>query len=422
LGGEGSRHYFSDGQGSITGLAQQNTTTNSGLTASYEYDAWGNYLSVGGGSYNSIGYTGQRFDTETGLMPLGNGERYYAPGLGRFIQQDSFTGMAMMAQSMNLYSYAHNNPMRFTDHNGHEPDDVQQSFRDARKKLDSWETDSWWANAALHYSLGMTQASYSTGKGVYNFGAELVKIGADALTHEAYMALGTDLKDMKFSSHLANGLQKDVLAGDSSKAIKDLVWGATIVGPVIENVTGTLLDYGEGRITLDDVNERFGDQEGGLLGALLLGRATIGKTSPAVVTESTTEIATNLENVTASSRLLQNSKGAAVSEDIAGINAENVAEMRRTSGINEANLKVEALFEHDGRTFYDVNQTARSPSLSTNDKLPIFDEIRVARGKPNNTKADAHAEVGAMGQAYFNGVRGGSAKLTIIGQDACTFV
>src|SRR5882724_2117852 len=77
--------------------------------------------------------------------------------------------------------------------------------------------------------------------------------------------------------------------------------------------------------------------------------------------------------------------------------------------------------EHDGRTFYDVNQTARSPSLSTNDKLPIFDEIRVARGKPNNTKADAHAEVGAMGQAYFNGVRGGSAKLTIIGQDACTF-
>jgi len=29
-------------------------------------------------------------DGETGLMPLGNGERYYAPGLGSFIQQDSF--------------------------------------------------------------------------------------------------------------------------------------------------------------------------------------------------------------------------------------------------------------------------------------------------------------------------------------------
>jgi RHS repeat-associated protein len=64
---------------------------------------------------NSINYTGQRLDYETGLMPLGNGERYYSSGLGRFIQQDSFTGITNVPASTNRYSYAHNNPVIYTD-------------------------------------------------------------------------------------------------------------------------------------------------------------------------------------------------------------------------------------------------------------------------------------------------------------------
>jgi hypothetical protein len=71
LGGEGERYNFSDGQGSITSLAQLTQSPPASLTARYEYDAWGNYLAASGASYNSIGYTGQHFDGETGLMPLG---------------------------------------------------------------------------------------------------------------------------------------------------------------------------------------------------------------------------------------------------------------------------------------------------------------------------------------------------------------
>jgi RHS repeat-associated protein len=118
LGGEGERYYFSDGQGSITSLAQL-TQGVASLTARYEYEAWGNYLGSSGASYNSIGYTGQRFDSETGLMPLGNGERYYSAATGSFNQQDSFSGLLNVPPSLNRYAYAHDNPVSHTDPSGH---------------------------------------------------------------------------------------------------------------------------------------------------------------------------------------------------------------------------------------------------------------------------------------------------------------
>ena len=52
-------------------------------------------------------------------MALGNGERYYSPAYARFIQQDSFAGNPMNPQSLNRFSYAHNNPNKYTDPSGH---------------------------------------------------------------------------------------------------------------------------------------------------------------------------------------------------------------------------------------------------------------------------------------------------------------
>jgi RHS repeat-associated protein len=118
LSGEGERYYFGDAQGSITALARTQQSSGS-VTARYEYDAWGQYVGSGGASFNSIGYTGQRADSETGLMPLGNGERYYSPAVGSFIQQDSFTGSLNLPASLNRYSYVHDNPVKHTDPSGH---------------------------------------------------------------------------------------------------------------------------------------------------------------------------------------------------------------------------------------------------------------------------------------------------------------
>lgn len=120
-GGEGTRRYFSDALGSVTALSQQENASSSSLSAAFEYDAWGKYFSTAGVTSNTVGYTGQRLDAETGLMPLGNGERYYSAATGSFIQQDSFSGQPNVPLSLNRYSYVHDNPVNHDDPSGHFP-------------------------------------------------------------------------------------------------------------------------------------------------------------------------------------------------------------------------------------------------------------------------------------------------------------
>lgn len=54
-------------------------------------------------------YTGQRFDAETGLAYYG--ARYYDPATGRFVSPDSVVPDLQDPQSLNRYSYVHNDPL-----------------------------------------------------------------------------------------------------------------------------------------------------------------------------------------------------------------------------------------------------------------------------------------------------------------------
>ena len=61
--------------------------------------------------------TGQELDAEIGLYFYN--ARYYDPVLGRFTQADTIVPNPANPQTLNRYSYALNNPMRYTDPTGH---------------------------------------------------------------------------------------------------------------------------------------------------------------------------------------------------------------------------------------------------------------------------------------------------------------
>ncbi|MDX2105818.1 MAG: RHS repeat-associated core domain-containing protein [Candidatus Melainabacteria bacterium] len=69
-------------------------------------------------SGTTFGYTGQRFDEETGLYYYKN--RYYSPTLGVFLQPDP---IGYNSGDLNLYKYVMNDPLNLLDPLGLRPAD-----------------------------------------------------------------------------------------------------------------------------------------------------------------------------------------------------------------------------------------------------------------------------------------------------------
>ncbi|QDQ25217.1 hypothetical protein FNU76_01985 [Chitinimonas arctica] len=95
-----------------------------------------------------------------------------------------------------------------------------------------------------------------------------------------------------------------------------------------------------------------------------------------------------------------------------------------TMGVDEDGrslLKCEAVLLYNGKKYYDVNQRARNSTLATDEKLSIYSEAKEKAERPNNTWATAHAEIGAMEQAYKTGQRGGAPVIYIIGKPVCGY-
>jgi RHS repeat-associated protein len=264
LAGNADSFYFSDAQGSVTALSQLNNTP-----TQYEYDAWGNFqASIGEVSANAIGYTGQRHDTETGLMALGNGERYYAPGLGRFIQQDSWTGMANMAQSLNRYAYVNGNPTRYTDPSGHEGQAANPNDNLVTRNL----------------LIGLF-------KGAYNIITEPF-----AQVHDIGLAVGVaagwvEPQNAQFRSGLVHAQDQMMREGKSTSevvygSLKGLAWGFTVIGPLIEGIGGNILDYYDGRISRAEYYQRWGEIGADVGFILVAAKAGGGRAKAGAVAES----------------------------------------------------------------------------------------------------------------------------------------
>ncbi len=88
--------------------------TNGGgaVTDRYEYGPYGESAALSG---TNFGFTGQRFDAESGLYFYKS--RYYSPAIGRFLQPDiiGYEG------GLNLYQYADSEPLNYVDSCGCAP-------------------------------------------------------------------------------------------------------------------------------------------------------------------------------------------------------------------------------------------------------------------------------------------------------------
>ncbi len=109
----GYTYYVQNAHGDVVNL----TDADGAVTKTYRYDAFGVELNPVTGDINVFRYCGEYFDTETGSIYLR--ARYYQASIGRFTQRDTVAGKLGDPLSLNLYTYAHNNPIFYFDPSGH---------------------------------------------------------------------------------------------------------------------------------------------------------------------------------------------------------------------------------------------------------------------------------------------------------------
>ena len=111
--GEKGYYYFYNAHGDVVKLIG----IQSEEEILYRYDAFGTLVEVTGDADNSITYAGYQYDKESGLYYLN--ARYYDSTTARFLTEDTYAGKANDPLSLHRYTYCANNPLRYTDPDGH---------------------------------------------------------------------------------------------------------------------------------------------------------------------------------------------------------------------------------------------------------------------------------------------------------------
>jgi RHS repeat-associated protein len=106
-------YYHPDHLGSTSVV----TDATKNKTEDIDYYPFGKSKSDSGTSAMNHKFTSQELDAETGLYNYG--ARLYDPEFGRFICPDTIVPDPSNPQSLNRYSYALNNPVKYTDPTGH---------------------------------------------------------------------------------------------------------------------------------------------------------------------------------------------------------------------------------------------------------------------------------------------------------------
>ncbi len=118
-------YYAFNAQGDVVGIIH----ASGNVIARYEYDAWGNILSVTTNTgidisqstnhianINPIRYRGYYYDIETGFYYLQS--RYYDPVTQRFLNADGLVSTGQGILGTNMFAYCGNNPVNLKDSTG----------------------------------------------------------------------------------------------------------------------------------------------------------------------------------------------------------------------------------------------------------------------------------------------------------------
>jgi RHS repeat-associated protein len=143
------------------------------------YKPYGEVALSSGSSRTSVGYTGQRLDTDSGLMFYN--ARFYDPVLSYFVSADTIAADKNDPKTRNRYSYVLNNPVKYNDPSGNcaDPADDPGACQRAKDDLrtygiivieDCWPgdcmpfdlTDLQWILEAIRDFLNATEGQYTT--------------------------------------------------------------------------------------------------------------------------------------------------------------------------------------------------------------------------------------------------------------------
>jgi RHS repeat-associated protein len=105
-------YYVKDTHGNVVKLIDSTYK----VTKSYTYDEFGNEKDIDAVDANPFRYCGEYYDKNSGTVYLRG--RSYSPGMGRFLQMDSYAGDYNNPLSMNLWTYSENDAVNHVDPSG----------------------------------------------------------------------------------------------------------------------------------------------------------------------------------------------------------------------------------------------------------------------------------------------------------------
>jgi len=243
-------YVHKDYLGSISAI----TDATGNLVESLSYDPWGRRRKATDWTdYNVIfdrGFTGHEHLPQFGLINM-NG-RVYDPFLARFLSPDPFVQAPNYTQNFNRYSYAFNNPLKYTD-----PD------------MNWNNVDNFWQGLG-YFGIGAGAGALAAGIGA-GFGTLVAGSGsfgfmsASGLTAAGVIPGAAAGSTAGFTSGLVTGTGNSLMQGEKLKqsvgnGLKSGAWGFTIGG-----VTGGLFGgyqahrLGNNILTGNPVGGRFGN-------------------------------------------------------------------------------------------------------------------------------------------------------------------